>query len=62
MKNERGLNVPREKAPEALSFLHEHTHNDGYYWANCETAMNNRNCFYIQKGCTGCLIHQNREV
>ena len=55
MENEHGLNVPKEKAPESLSFLHEHTHNDGYYWANCETAALNSNCYYISKGCTGCM-------
>ncbi len=57
----KGLNVPKEKVPSILLYKNEIIYNDGYQWANCETVYRNSNCYYISRGCTGCLIKQ-REI
>lgn len=51
------ITVPREKAPKELSFLKAYQFFNGYYPANCETSEPNSQCYYLEKGCIGCLIN-----
>jgi hypothetical protein len=52
------MTVEKEKVPKGfeLYYKSEVLYNEGYMWANCETAMPNHNCYYISQGCTGCTV------
>jgi hypothetical protein len=51
------MTVKKEKIPEGdeLYYPKEYLYNDGYMFANCETSMKNSECYYISRGCVGCL-------
>ena len=59
-----GINVQREKVPEGseLSHMDEYLFNNGEFFANCEWGnRDNRDCYYLKKGCTGCMIKAGRK-
>lgn len=51
------ITVEKEKIPEGMEhyYISEVLYNNGYRLANCETSKPNHECFYLSKGCTGCL-------
>jgi hypothetical protein len=51
----KGSSVPKVKALNSF-----HADKDGYIIRNCETALLNSECYYLLKGCTGCLIAYER--
>lgn len=48
------LNVTRLEPPDNPTAGDQILINNGYYRANCETTVNNSECLYIERGCSGC--------